>query len=163
MILKKDYKNLLQCWRIKITCKVALEPRYLGDHKFRYNLEDCVCLMCTCHLDIEATNHTLLYYQSHHYASKRCQLKIVWHSKKHQKCKIDDIFSKNDDRTLKFYHYQYTTITNDSSSLNFLNEPIWWLEVSIYVFSPSVSHHSQHLSISYFSNIILQKIDYLRS
>ena len=81
--------------------------------------------------------------------------------------KINDIFSNNDGGTLKFYHHLYTSVVIDqqfvSSSLNILNEPIWWLQVSIYVLSPNASHHSQHLSISYFSNIFLQKISYLRS
>ena len=67
------------------------------------------------------------------------QWKIVWHSKKHWKYNTD-IFSKDDDETLKFYHDLYTS-TNDSSSLNFLNEPIWWMQVSMYVLSPNVSHH----------------------
>ena len=75
--------------------------------------------------------------------------------------KIDDIFSKNDDGTL--YHGLYTNIANDSSSLNFLNKAIWWLQISIYVLSPNVNHHSRHFSNLYLPYIFLQKKDYLRS
>ena len=109
----------------------------------------------TCkHTHTHIRTHQILF-PSHKVCSRRYQSKIVWRLKKHQKYKIDGILSKNDGGTLKFYHDLYTNIVNVSSSLNFLNELIWWLQVLIYELSSNVSHHSQHVSIWYFSNIFL--------
>ena len=68
--------NINDTKRLKLLTRLQLDLSHLGDHKSRYNFQDCVPPMCYCGQDIETTTHFLLHCPNHH-----CARKTLFHSK----------------------------------------------------------------------------------
>ena len=68
--------NINDTKRLKLLTRLQLDLSHLGDHKSRYNFQDCVPPMCYCGQDIETTTHFLLHCPNHHCARKTLFHKI---------------------------------------------------------------------------------------
>ena len=61
---------------LTLLTRLQLGLSHLGDHKFRYNFQDCGSPMCSCCQDIETTTYFHLHCPNHHRARKTLFHKI---------------------------------------------------------------------------------------
>ena len=53
--------NIQDPMGIKYLTRLRLGLSHLNDHKFRYNFQDCLNLLCPCNLEVESTIHYFLH------------------------------------------------------------------------------------------------------